>query len=306
LQNALCLWLCWRRARSRSVQNPDIQTTLKEKFNALDIGSSQHAGLFLSFDGLHVEAEQLSRSLPLGTYQLAGWLAASSLETKTNAQNFEPPRLSMDGITAAFMAGEFRIGIGADHGWQPVGAYFEVTMAQGHWIRSLDGRPASERYAELFGYAAEEWSVAPLNRLVRLYPLGIERQGQAYLQVRTPRRVEPDGSLHMTASVNQGSVAHLMVGTASQCRDAARRAARQALQNLQGARPVLAIVVADASWQMLFESQPGSELEAIREELGADVPLAGGYNFGQIARLPGLEQPGFLNQHIQVVLFGQT
>jgi hypothetical protein len=286
--------------------SPNIQTTVKEKFNALDIDNNQHAGLFLSFDGLHVEAEQLSRSLPLGTYQLAGWLAASSLETKTNAQNSEPPDTCIEGISAAFLAGDFRIGTGVAHGWQPVGAYFEVTMAQGHWVRSLDGRPASERYAELFGYAAEEWSVAPLNRLVRLYPLGIEQQGQAYLQVRTPRRVESDGSLRMTAPVSQGSVAHLMVGTASQCRDAAREATRQAIRNLQGARPVFAIAVADASWQMLFESQPGSELEAIREELGEDVPLAGGYNFGQIARLPGLEQPGFLNQHIQVVLFGQT
>lgn len=57
----------------------------------------------------------------------------------------------------------------------------------------------------------------------------------------------------------------------------------QALKSLGKARPVLAIVLPDISWQMLLETQPGAEIVAIRKELGTGVPMIGGYTYGQIS-----------------------
>jgi uncharacterized membrane protein YfbV (UPF0208 family) len=68
---------------------------------------------------------------------------------------------------------------------------------------------------------------------------------------------------------------------------------------------VLALVLADIAWQMLFEAQAGADVMAVQAALGPDVPLAGGYTLGQI--VPRREAPPqFLNQHMVVILFGEA
>ena len=74
---------------------------------------------------------------------------------------------------------------------------------------------------------------------------------------------------------------------------------------MQGARPVLALVLADISWQMLFEALPGADVAAVREVLGPEVPIAGGYTLGQIVPGTDTASPQFLNQHMAVVIFGE-
>jgi hypothetical protein len=56
---------------------------------------------------------------------------------------------------------------------------------------------------------------------------------------------------------------------------------------------------------MLLKATPGAEIAAIQEIIGEEIPIAGGYTLGQI--VPGNETspPGFLNQHIVVILFGE-
>jgi hypothetical protein len=55
---------------------------------------------------------------------------------------------------------------------------------------------------------------------------------------------------------------------------------------------------------MLHEGQPGAEALAVREALGAEVPIAGGYTLGQIVPSE-TGSPKFLNQHMVVMVFGQ-
>ena len=109
----------------------------------------------------------------------------------------------------------------------------------------------------------------------------------------------------MNATVGDGADGYLLVGSLSSCQAAAKSATEQALAALNGARPVLALVLVDVAWQMLFEAQPGADVAAVHEALGPDVPLIGGYTLGQI--VPGAEgqPPQFLNQHMVVVAFGE-
>ncbi|MEN6409640.1 MAG: hypothetical protein ABFD44_08015, partial [Anaerolineaceae bacterium] len=62
---------------------------------------------------------------------------------------------------------------------------------------------------------------------------------------------------------------------------------------------LFAVVFADTAWQLMFETHPGAEIQALSDALG-DIPLAGAYTLGQIGGTP----PQLYNQHIQVVLFG--
>ncbi|MBM3150896.1 MAG: hypothetical protein FJZ96_01615 [Chloroflexi bacterium] len=253
-------------------------------------------------DGFNADAGQLCASLPAGAF-LAGGLSCGDLHTG-NAYQIAGSQSGASGLALARLEGRIRVGVGAAHGWQPVGANFRITRSRGFWLRMLDGRPASETYARLFGYPAREWAFPPLNHLARLYPLGIQQAGDELL-LRSPIRVEADGSFRLNAPVADGSDAYLLVGSMSACKEAAAVAARDALQVLGDARPVLALALADAAWQMLFESQPGAELSLLQEALGLHVPLVGGYTLGQI--VPGKDAPPkFLNQHLLVVLFGET
>jgi hypothetical protein len=222
-----------------------------------------------------------------------------------------------EGLAGALIAGKVALGVGAGHGWHPIGTYFRVTETGGRWIKKLDGRPAAETYARLFGHTPEEWCRPPLRELVRLYPFGLEYEGVnlpcsqdcPYL-VRTPLWVEADGSLRMAGSIPSNVAAHLLVGSVEACLESARLAAHQALESLAQAageaRPVLAVVWVDASWQKLLEGQPGSEIDAVRAVLGPGVPILGGYTFGQIVCPDPYSAPALLNQHIQVLLFGET
>jgi hypothetical protein len=283
----------------------DSQHVVQQMSKALDIESSQGGALFLVPDGLVGDYEVLLNSLPGGEYTFAGCLAGGDLHRGRTFQ-IGGDKVGAGGLAGAFLSGgNIRLGVGAAHGWQPVGASFKITMARGPWIRALDGKPASESYAHLFGRRVRDWAFPPLNTLVRLYPLGIERDGDRPLMVRTPIRVEADGSLRMSATIQDGSVGHLLVGGTDSCLEAARTAAKDALNALGSATPKMALVFADISWQMLLTSRMGSEVEAVREVLGDDIPIAGGYTFGQLVHLNGASSPEFLNQHIEVVVIGE-
>lgn len=253
-------------------------------------------------DGFNGDAEQFCNALTAGVLPLAGALSSGDLNNG-NTYQIAGNQTGSGGLAAAFLKGNLRIGIGFDHGWDPVGSQFRVTRSRGFWLRTLDGRPASEAYAQLFGYPARDWAFPPLNHLARLYPLGVA-QGEE-LVVRSPIRVEADGSFRMNATIRDGIDAYLLVGSRAACENAAHQAAQQALLQLGTAKPAFALILVDIAWEMLLKAQPGAEISAVQDILGKKVPLAGGYTLGQI--VPGDNAtPRFLNQHIVVIAFGEA
>lgn len=254
-------------------------------------------------DGFNGDAEQFCAALQGDAMPLAGALSSGDLHTGTTYQ-IAGNQTGSGGLAAAFLRGNLRVGIGYDHGWDPVGSQFRVTRSRGFWLRTLDGRPASETYAQLFGYPARDWAFPPLNHLARLYPLGVEQDDE--LIVRAPIRVEADGSFRMNAAIRDGIDAYLLVGSRVACEKAAREAAQRALLQLGDAKPAFALILVDVAWQMLLKAQPGAEIAAIQEILGTKVPVAGGYTLGQVVRGDDHSTPQFLNQHIVVVAFGEA
>jgi hypothetical protein len=277
------------------------ETGLKLSKQAAD----QKDGRALLFfaDGFNGDADQLCSAMSNDSFPLAGALASGDLHTGHSYQ-IAGPQTGTGALAAAFLRGDLKVGVGAAHGWHPVGSQFRVTRSRGFWLRTLDGRPASETYAQLFGYPAREWAFPPLSHLARLYPLGVEQGDE--LVIRAPIRVEADGSFRMNAPVRDGADAYLLVGSQVSCEKAAQQAAQQALQQLEGAKPVLALILVDIAWEMLLKSHPGSEINAVQDILGKGVPIAGGYSLGQI--IPGKISvtPQLLNQHIVVIAFGEV
>jgi len=282
---------------------PGYSQSGRETANRLaQLTSSEAARQSLLFfaDGFNGDAEQLCDSLPGKSARSMGGLSSGDLQTGSNYQ-IAGTQAGTGGLAAAILRGAAKIGIGFAHGWDPVGSQLRVTRSRGFWLRALDGRPASETYAQIFGYPARDWAFPPLNYLARLYPLGLEQGEQ--LIVRAPLRVEADGSFRMNAPIRDGLDAYLLVGSRASCQAAAQKATQQAMLQLDEAKPVFALVLVDLAWQMLLKSTPGAEIAAVQDILGPDVPIAGGYTLGQIA--PGKDTPQFLNQHMLVVVFGE-
>lgn len=252
-------------------------------------------------DGFNGDAEQFCSALPTAL-DVTGALSSGDLHTG-NTYQMVGTQTGAGGMAATFLRGDLQVGVGADHGWDPVGNQFRVTRSRGFWLRTLDGRPASEAYADLFDYPARDWAFPPLSYLARLYPLGME-QGDGMV-VRAPIRVEADGSFRMNAVIRDGVDAFLLVGSRASCERAAKKAAQQALLKLGDAKPRLALVLVDVAWQMLLKAQPGAEIAAVQEILGDSVPVAGGYTLGQVVTADEDTKPKFLNQHIVVIVFGE-
>lgn len=278
-----------------------------QRLSQMATGTDQDRAVLLFADGFSGDAEQFCSAIQVGSLPVVGGLSSGELHTGSTYQ-LAGNQSGVGSLAAAFLRGNLRVGIGHAHGWDPVGSQFRITRSRGFWLRTLNGRPASETYAELFGHPAREWSFPPLSYLARLYPLGIEQGDQ--LLVRAPIRVEADGSFRMNAPVRDGVDAYLLVGSRAACQRAAAQAAQQALLALGPLKPSFALILADIAWQLLLESSPGSEVAAVQDILGPDVPIAGGYTLGQIIP-PDDETPGapttprFLNQHIVVVTFAE-
>jgi len=260
----------------------------------------EHQSLLFFADGFNGDAEQLCNALSPGL-NIMGGLSSGDLHTG-NTYQMAGNQTGAGGLAAAVLRGNLKIGVGHAHGWDQVGKQFRVTRSRGFWLRTLDGRPASETYATLFGYPARDWAFPPLNYLARLYPLGVE-QGDDLI-VRSPIRVEADGSFRMNAAIRDGIDAYLLVGSRVACERAAHEAAQQALLQLGNAKPVFALVLVDIAWQLLLKAQSGIEITAVQDILGAKIPIAGGYTLGQVIPAENMP-PKFLNQHIVVIAFGE-
>ena len=184
----------------------------------------ERQSLLVFADGFNGDAEQFCGAIPSGMSVL-GALSSGDINTG-NTYQMTGTQTGTGGMVAAFLRGEIKIGVGYDHGWDQVGKQFRVTRSRGFWLRTLDGRPASEAYAALFGYPARDWAFPPLSYLARLYPLGIELGDD--LVARAPIRVEADGSFRMNATIRDGIDAYLLVGSRAACERAARDAAHRA------------------------------------------------------------------------------
>jgi hypothetical protein len=185
-----------------------------------------------------------------------------------------------------------------------VGNAFQVASNAPYHIHALNGQPTRDVYTQLFGSNGRDWGSPPLRDLIRLYPLGVKVLGTSELLVRSPVALESDGSLRVNAPVVDGSSAHVMIGSVDHAIETARSAAQMALDALEGSPPKLALIFADVAWAALMKARSGAHIMAVREVVGAEVPIAGGYTFGQVAQAGALGDVQILNQHMQVILLG--
>jgi len=175
-----------------------------------------------------------------------------------------------------------------------------VTGSHENRVLEIDGAPALDTYLERLDAPAEARDdPAAFTRFAATHPLGLASpRGEDHVRFVSGADF-PSRSLNTIASVPQGGLAWLMEGDAESVLSATDGACEQALGELGGREP-LGVVAFDciARRGVLGQSGIRSEIDRIAGK-GEELPVAGFYTYGEIARKQGIS--GFHNQTLVVL-----
>lgn len=248
-------------------------------------GYRHHTALVLA-DALAGFGNELVDRLSLstgGVYRFFGGGAGDDARFQRTVV-FCGTEVSSDAAVVLEMLSNRPIGIGVQHGWVPGGDRMRVTAAEGSTLKSLDARPAVEvfeAHAEQTGQHFDQEKPIPffLHNV-----LGFESEQGYWL--RMPLAIGENGSLDCAAEVPHGAAARIMSATPESAAAAAAAATRDALSQIDGHQPAVALVFDCVATRLRLGSAFGAELDAVQKELG-DVPFAGFNTYGQVAQAEG-------------------
>ncbi|MEO6447542.1 MAG: FIST N-terminal domain-containing protein [Gemmatimonadaceae bacterium] len=273
-------------ARELSKDRAAAARAIASSFHGLTAPSNEHRTALVLTDALAGHADDLVDQLTLvtaGKYQFVGGGAGDNAQFR-RTQVFYGTEAISDAAVALEILSSKPLGIGVGHGWEPAGAGMRVTESSGLRLTSLNGMPAVEAFqshAERTGQTFDTDLPIPffLHNI-----LGIET-GAGH-RLRVPLSVNADGSVECAAEVPTGAVVHIMRTTSRSAVEAASRATQQAVKNLRGQRPQVALFFDCVATRLRMGEVFGLELQALSEQLG-DTSFVGCNTHGQIARAEG-------------------
>lgn len=170
----------------------------------------------------------------------------------------------------------FEVGVGSLGGWDPFGPDRTVTRSKGNVVYEFDGEPALALYRRYLGPYAEQLPSSGLR-----FPVLVQPPGSDESVVRTLLAVSAeDQSLTFAGDVPEGSTAQLMRANF----DRLVTGAQQAAQVSKLPRDAeLAILISCVGRKLVLQQRIEEEVEAVREVLGAAVPVTGFYSYGELA-----------------------
>ena len=244
---------------------------------------------FLMFpDGLTGNVAEVIRGVQevLGlSFPIVGGSAADDFGFSKTFQ-YHQGKLYTNAVAGVLLAGPIALGIGARHGWRPLGKPRQVTRSLANVVQELDGHSAVNLYETYFGRAADALKSGALADMSIVYPLGMPIPGEEEYLLRNVLRVDSaTGSLVYAGEISEGSEVRLMMGSKEKALAAAQKAAEQAMLGIAPRTPTFALIFSSCSRARLFGRRVDEEISAIREVLGRNVPLVGFYDYGEQAPL---------------------
>lgn len=266
---------------------------------------------FLFSDALAGNGTEMVRGIfdVLGSdFRIAGGAAGDDLNFKKTYQYFNDELLT-NAVVGFGITGDIAVAVGAQHGWQPIGASRIATKVEGTKLIELDGKPAFEIYKDYFNERAGDFKKA-LSLAAVTYPLGMKSKGVEELMVRVPLVVGDDGSIICGAEVIEGSEIYLMIGTLASAMDAAKSTVQGLVDLVPDANPRVVFVSDCIARKILFGDRGQEEIAMLKLIGGPQSVIFGFYSYGQIASLrkPAVNintcDPGFYEQSISIAVFG--
>lgn len=272
-------------------------------------GAIRHAFMMMP-DGLKGNGVEIIRGAQevLGTsFPIVGGSAADDFLFQNTFQYYEDS-VYEDCVGGVLFSGDISVGIGARHGWYPLGKPRIVTEADHNIIKKLDGKPAARIYEDYFGKRVADLRNEPMARMSVMYPLGMSIPEEEECIIRNALRVDENGALICAGEVPCGSEIRVMMGSKETALKAARKAAELALGGLRKKKANLVFIFDSVSRERLFGRKAAEEIDVVRSIFGKDTPIIGFYTYGEQAPLGAtinLGQTFFHNETIVVFAIGE-
>ena len=183
------------------------------------------------------------------------------------------------------------LGIGAAHGWKPVGKLLRVTQAEGSRVFSLNAMPLDEVFAEFAEQSGQTFDHNDPMPFFLNNVIGI--QSNDGYRLRIPLILHDDGSVSFAAEIRIGATVRLMSASSASSCDAARIAAQAAKNALGTAEMACSLVFDCAATRLRLGPDFDDELSAVETTLGSQN-YVGCNTYGQIVRVQG-QFSGFHN-----------
>jgi hypothetical protein len=222
----------------------------------------------------------------------------------TGTKQFHGTEVLNDSVPFLLFGEGVVFSFGVDTGWRPIGREGRVTAVDGHVVRTIDGRPATEFYREFLGNA-------DITQLTE-YPLAVtadDGRGADSYYLRAPGRTdEATGCIHFLGDVPDGARVHITTTNRDQILDATRASFQRALDDFpksaeMDSKPALALCISCAGRKQILGSRTQEEARIVGELL-AGVPAVGFYGYGEIARLTEDGVSHYHNETFTTLLLG--
>lgn len=190
------------------------------------------------------------------------------------------------GMIALFLGGDnFHCSMRKISGWQPLGKTFQVTKIKGNVLYELDHEPAFEVYSKYLNISNDDdFFINALD-----FPMLFHKNGVTI--TRAAGVSHPDGSVVMSADIDQGATVRLSYGEPLMILDHVY----QNLKNLSEFQPDLIQVISCGARKTFWSEHPSYDELA---QLSSLAPNRGFFSHGEYLR-----EKNHFNQHnITIVL----
>ncbi|MFH1091315.1 MAG: FIST C-terminal domain-containing protein, partial [Pseudomonadota bacterium] len=200
------------------------------------------------------------------------------------------------------LGGRMLWAVSSQHGWKPLGRPRTITKAEGHIIRTIDGKKAAEVYHQYFEKTPETIRDEQLGPVKILYPLGISLGRKKGNLIRNVLGILDDGSILCQDTVPENAEVHLMIGNPDSHLGAAAQAAKMVREQLANQRPRLVLIFESLLRYRILRRTSGQITRIIQDILGEDIPILGMYSWGEFVTFKGLPPPNVFVQNGNITL----
>ncbi len=225
--------------------------------------------------------------------------SADRFDFKRTFQYFKD-RVTFKNAALASIKGDFKFGMGMDHGMLPVGMPRVVTSSDGVHVHRIDDKPAVSLYGEYFGYKdLQRFTAEPIGKLSLSYPLGYRYDiGDKEMFIRAPVFLRSNGSLVCADNIPVGSNVQIMISDREEALRSVRHATQKARVMLgEDEKASIALVISSAGRKYSYGSNLDDEVKEVEKNLGSRIPVVGFYSYGSICATADRNKESFFQDN---------
>jgi len=236
-----------------------------------------------------------------GGFPVIGAISSDDFKYR-NLRQFFQDKILQNSVVGVLFGGTFNIALDCRHGFKPLGKPRTITRIDEYIIRTIDNKPAVDIYKHFLGPQADQLKNATLNSHAAMYPLGIYLEEAKQYLLRNIIDILDDGSIVCQGGIPQGAEVHLMISNKDSCRQSAVTAAESVKTALAGKPAKLIMVFESLARHKILGRSVSGEIRAIKEILGAAVPIIGMCSYGEIGPFGSLNNIKNVYLHNESIL----